>query len=116
MYASAQSLDLTRGINAPRPKGQPAAVQFRNACEIALDLANPAAAGLDWKLTPVPFIKKLIHGWALAGYCLLLFYSLWGCFFFRPKGQTLMQIPQIGKPTFGSFENSPASFSAQRPR
>jgi hypothetical protein len=65
MYASAQSLDLTRGMTAPRPKGQPVGCPISQCCEIALDLANPAAAGLDWKLTLVPIRKRLIHGWAL---------------------------------------------------
>jgi hypothetical protein len=31
-----------------------------------LDLANPAMAGLNWKLTPVPTIQRFIYGWARA--------------------------------------------------
>ena len=43
MYVSAQSLDF-------------------------FDLANPAVGGLNWKLTLVPMIWKIIYGWALAGF------------------------------------------------
>ena len=31
-----------------------------------LDLANPAMAGLNWKLVLVPIIRRPIYGWALA--------------------------------------------------
>ncbi len=64
MYASAQSLDLTRGINAPRPKGQPGGCPISQCCEIALDLAKNSSF-LDRKLTPVPISKGLIYRWAL---------------------------------------------------
>ena len=65
MYASAQSLVLTRGVNAPRPRGQPAGCPISQCCEIALDLAKNSSF-LDRKLIPVPITKRLIYGWAPA--------------------------------------------------
>jgi hypothetical protein len=53
MYASAQSLDF-------------------------LDLANPAMAGLNWKLTLVPTIQRFIYGWVLAWVLVGLVASLMG--------------------------------------
>jgi hypothetical protein len=63
-YVSAQSLELTRGIHAPRPGGQPDGCPIPLSCGIVLDLANPAMAGLNWKLVLVPIIRRPIYGWA----------------------------------------------------
>jgi hypothetical protein len=64
MYASAQPLELTRGIHAPRPCGQPDGCPIPLSCGIALDLAKKYSF-LNWKLTLVPTTKRLIYGWAL---------------------------------------------------
>jgi len=53
MYASAQSLELTRGIHAPRPCGQPDGCPIPLSCGIVLDLAKNCSF-LNWKLTIVP--------------------------------------------------------------
>ena len=54
-YASAQSLDLTRGLRAPRPYGQPYGCPIPLSCGIVLDLAKNSSL-LNWKPTLVPVI------------------------------------------------------------
>jgi hypothetical protein len=52
-YASAQPLELTRGLRAPRPFGQPYGCPIPLSCGIVLDLAENCSF-LNWKLTLVP--------------------------------------------------------------
>ena len=63
-YASAQPLVLTRG--PPNPLALAGSASRRNSiplsCGIVLDLADPALAGLNWKLTPGPICQKVIYG------------------------------------------------------
>jgi hypothetical protein len=49
----AGGLVLTRGMNAPRLRGQPAGCTISQCCEIALDLVANCSF-LNWKLTLVP--------------------------------------------------------------
>ncbi len=65
-YTSTQPLVLTRAsmpfaLTGPALKRDPIPL----SCGIVLDLANPAVAGLNWKLTLVPIRFKSIYGWSL---------------------------------------------------
>jgi len=61
-YASAQSLDLNRGIHAPRPRGQLESCPIPLSCGIVLDLAENSSF-MNWKLKLVSF---RVSGWTLA--------------------------------------------------
>ena len=54
-YASAQSLDLTRGLRATPPCGQPCGCPIPLSCGIVLDLTKNSSF-VNWKLTLVPVI------------------------------------------------------------